>query len=54
VPALLATGSEDAPAVLGPHPLEEAVDALAASVVRLKRPLHLKNSLMKCRRDDRH
>jgi hypothetical protein len=45
VTALFTTGGDDAATILGPHPFEEAVDALAASVVRLEGPLHLKNSL---------
>ena len=40
VTPLLAAAREHRAAVLGAHALEEAVDALAATVVRLKRPLH--------------
>jgi hypothetical protein len=48
VPALLAAGRQNTPPIFGAHPLEKPVDAFAASVVRLKRPLHLKNSLRPC------
>ncbi len=40
VAALLAARGQDTPAVLGLHPGKEAVDALAAPVVRLIGPLH--------------
>jgi hypothetical protein len=40
VTALLAAGGEDAASVLGGHPFEEAMDALAASIMRLIGPLH--------------
>ena len=40
VAALLAARGKDATAILRGHPFEEAVDALAAPVVRLIGPLH--------------
>ncbi|GAC1578915.1 MAG: hypothetical protein NVS3B7_12730 [Candidatus Elarobacter sp.] len=38
--AFFAAGGQDTAAVFGGHAFEEAVDALAASVVRLIGPLH--------------
>ena len=40
VATLFATRREDLTAVLGAHAFEEAMDALASAVMRLKGPLH--------------
>lgn len=42
VAPLLAARGQHAPTVFGPHALEKPVDALAATVVRLEGPLHLR------------